>query len=54
MKRRWLSRGAALLSGLLLWSAFPPLAQADAAWFALLPLLWCCHATPRSGFVSPG
>ncbi len=51
MKRRWLSRGAALLSGLLLWSAFPPLAQADAAWFALVPLLLVLrHATPRSGF----
>ncbi|NLF23211.1 MAG: apolipoprotein N-acyltransferase [Lentisphaerae bacterium] len=48
---RNLSLPAALLSGLLLWVAFPPVAQADAAWFALVPLLLALRrATPRRGF----
>ncbi|HOG93546.1 MAG TPA: hypothetical protein PLE80_08240, partial [Opitutaceae bacterium] len=43
--------GAALLSGLLLGLAFPPVGQSDAAWFALVPLLMALkQATPRAGF----
>jgi apolipoprotein N-acyltransferase len=35
-----LAKGAAaVLSGVLLWAAFPPQAQADSAWMALAPLL---------------
>ena len=42
---------AAILSGLLLALAFPPLAQADTAFFALVPLLLALRgATPRRGF----
>ena len=37
---------AAILSGLLLASAFPPLAQADTAFFALVPLLLALRAAP--------
>ncbi len=42
---------AAIISGLLLAAAFPPLAQADTAFFALVPLLLALRgATPRRGF----
>jgi apolipoprotein N-acyltransferase len=42
---------AALLSGLILGLAFPPVGQSDAAWFALVPLLLALRqATPRGGF----
>ncbi|MDD5707405.1 MAG: apolipoprotein N-acyltransferase [Kiritimatiellae bacterium] len=42
---------AALASGLMLYSAFPPVAQTDAAWFALAPLLLALRrASPRAGF----
>lgn len=42
---------AAVLSGVILWAAFPPLAQEDAAWFALVPLLLLLRrATPGRGF----
>ena len=42
---------AALLSGLILGLAFPPVGQSDAAWFALVPLLLALkQATPRGGF----
>ena len=47
-----LAKGAAaVLSGLLLWAAFPPQAQADSAWLALAPLfLVVRHSTPRGAF----
>ncbi len=38
-RRLWLRFGAAVLSGLLLSAAFPPLEMDDLAWVALLPLL---------------
>lgn len=42
---------AAVLSAFLLQASFPPLARADAAWFALVPLLAALHrAAPRDGF----
>ncbi len=42
---------AAILSGLLLWTAFPPVAQSDAAWFALVPLLIVLRRVPpKKGF----
>ena len=42
---------AAVLSGLLLWAAFPPQAQADGAWLALAPLfLVIRHSAPRGAF----
>ncbi len=46
------ARGAAAAaSGLLLWAAFPPLAQADSAWLALVPLLLVARAAgPRAAF----
>lgn len=48
---RHLPTAAALLCGLLLFSAFPPLSQTDAAWFALAPLLLALrHCSPRAGF----
>ena len=51
-KGMWLTKGAAaVLSGLLLWAAFPPQAQADSAWLALAPLLLVIrHSTPRGAF----
>ena len=50
MTRR-LPLAAALLSGLLLGLAFPPIGQSDAAWFALVPLLLVLReASPRDGF----
>lgn len=48
---RVIKGAAALLSGLLLWVAFPPQAQADSAWLALAPLfLVIRHSTPRGAF----
>jgi apolipoprotein N-acyltransferase len=42
---------AAVVSGLLLWAAFPPQAQADSAWLALAPLfLVIRHSAPRGAF----
>ncbi len=42
---------AAILSGLLLAPAFPPLSQADTAFFALVPLLLTLRASePKRGF----
>ncbi len=42
---------AAAATGLLLFASFPPLGQADAAWFALAPLLLALRdITPRRGF----
>lgn len=42
---------AALVSSFLLWLAFPPAADANAAFFALVPLLLALRsATPRAGF----
>ena len=42
---------AAAVSGLLLWAAFPPQAQADSAWLALVPLfLVIRHSAPQSAF----
>ena len=42
---------AAIVSGLLLWLAFPPAAQAETAFFAMVPLLLALrHAAPRDGF----
>ncbi|MDD4025473.1 MAG: apolipoprotein N-acyltransferase [Kiritimatiellae bacterium] len=39
----------AVLSGLLLWTAFPPQAQADSAWMALAPLfLVIRHSRPKA------
>ena len=43
--------GAAILSGLLLALAFPPLSQSDTAFFALVPLLLALRASePKRGF----
>ena len=43
--------GAAILSGLLLAFAFPPLAQADIVFFALVPLILILRASePKRGF----
>ena len=40
---------AAALSGILLWAAFPPAAQADSAWIALVPImLMIRHTAPRA------
>jgi apolipoprotein N-acyltransferase len=42
---------AAVASGLLLWVAFPPQAQADSAWLALVPLLLVVRScAPRAAF----
>lgn len=42
---------AAVLSGVLLWLAFPPQARADSAWLALVPLfLVIRRSTPRGAF----
>lgn len=38
-----LRAGAAMLTGVLLAAAFPPAAQAESAWFALVPLLVLCR-----------
>ena len=50
--RRRLPFAAALLSSLLLWLAFPPAGSADAAFFALVPLLVVLRVagSPRRGF----
>ena len=46
-----LKGAAAVLSGLLLFAAFPPLARADSAWLALVPLLLVIrHSAPRGAF----
>ena len=48
---RCLKGAAAVLSGLLLWAAFPPQAQSDSAWLALAPLfLLIRHSSPRGAF----
>ena len=45
------SYGAAILSGLLLALAFPPLSKADTAFFALVPLILVIRASePKRGF----
>ncbi|MEI7903642.1 MAG: apolipoprotein N-acyltransferase, partial [bacterium] len=42
---------AAVLSGLLLWVAFPPQAQAESAWLALVPLFFVIrHSSSRGAF----
>lgn len=38
-RQKLAGRGAAVLSGLLLWAAYPPLEQPHVAWIALAPLL---------------
>ena len=44
-----LKGGAAVLSGLLLWTAFPPQAQSESAWMALAPLFLVIRAsTPKA------
>lgn len=46
---------AALLSGFLLWTAYPPASQAESAWFALIPLMYVIrHSTPRQACVAAG
>ena len=46
---RLLKGAAAVVSGLLLWVAFPPQAQADSAWMALAPLfLVIRYSTPKA------
>lgn len=46
---------ASLLSGFLLWTTYPPAAQAESAWFALIPLLYVIrHSTPRQAFAATG
>ncbi len=46
---RWICAAAAVLSGLLLWAAFPPYSQSDSAWMALVPLMLVIrHAAPRA------
>ncbi len=48
---RMVKGAAAVLSGLLLWVAFPPQAQTDSAWLALAPLfLVIRHCTPKGAF----
>lgn len=43
---------ASLIAGLVLSTAFPPLSQSDAIWFAFVPLAIALrHATPRRGFL---
>lgn len=45
----WLKFGGAVISGVLLWSSFPPLAQADSGWMALVTLLLVIrYSTPRA------
>ena len=46
---KWVKGSAAALSGLLLWVAFPPQAEADSAWMALAPLFLVIRtSTPRA------
>ena len=46
---KWVKGGAAAMSGLMLWAAFPPQSQADSAWMALVPLfLLIRHNTPKA------
>lgn len=40
---------AAILSGFLMWSAFPPLESSEAAWVALVPLLFVARFSPPLG-----
>ncbi|MDR7463951.1 MAG: apolipoprotein N-acyltransferase, partial [Armatimonadota bacterium] len=41
----------AVVSGLLLWAAFPPLDRGALVWVALVPLLWSLRGTtPREAF----
>jgi len=48
---RVLKGSAGVASGLLLWTAFPPQAQAESAWLALAPLfLVIRHSTPKGAF----
>jgi apolipoprotein N-acyltransferase len=48
---RLVKGAAALASGLLLWAAFPPKAQGDSAWLALVPLLLLVRVVaPRAAF----
>lgn len=48
---RLLKGAAAVLTGLLLWAAFPPQAQAESAWMALAPLMLVIRrSAPRSAF----
>ncbi|MDD4016467.1 MAG: apolipoprotein N-acyltransferase [Kiritimatiellae bacterium] len=48
---RVLKGAAGVASGLLLWAAFPPQAQAESAWLALAPLfLVIRHSTPKGAF----
>lgn len=51
----FLRYAAALFSGFLLWTAYPPAAQAESAWFALIPVLYIIrHSTPRQAFAATG
>ena len=46
---KWMKGAAAAASGVLLWAAFPPQAQADSAWMALVPLfLLIRHSAPKA------
>ncbi len=46
---RLVKGAAAAMSGLLLWVAFPPQAQSDSAWMALVPLMLVIrHSAPRA------
>jgi apolipoprotein N-acyltransferase len=48
---RVLKIAAVAASALMLWAAFPPVAQGDAAWFALVPLLLLVrHSGPKAAF----
>ena len=49
MRAKLVKGAAAAVSGLLLWVAFPPQAQAESAWMALAPLMLVIrHSTPRA------
>ena len=51
MRMNGLRGGAALISGVLLWSAFPPQTQTESAFFALVPLMLLTRAsTPKRAF----
>jgi len=51
MGLKLLKGGAAAASGVLLWLAFPPQAQDDSAWLALVPLLLVVrHSAPKAAF----
>ena len=50
-RMKGLRGAAAVLGGLLLWSAFPPQAQSESAFFALVPLLLLTRTnTPKRAF----